>query len=196
MPPFGWVRKNTDVPNTKPRAPEACWPEIADYMTFELAGLGDFQALDSLLEDGVPVSMLEDGSAIVGDDTESFNALGVIAQLYDIDVDVATDEEIDQLFEEETHGLDDLTVAYTGNQDDLLSLTELGFDDLKPVNATTITDTASVLDDVDVMWIGSSLTFTQAQAQGSRRSPPTWPAAGASSDAVRPPTAWPTRTGC
>ena len=57
------------MPNTKPRAPEACWPEIADYMTFELAGLGDFQALDSLLEDGVPVSMLEDGSAIVGDDT-------------------------------------------------------------------------------------------------------------------------------
>jgi hypothetical protein len=142
-------------------------PAEGSYLTFELAGVSDFQALNSLLDEGVAVSVLDDGSAIVGADSETYDAIGVVAQLFDIDVDVATKAEVAQLGREDTHGLDDLTVAYTGTQDDRLSLLELGFDDIEPVTAAGINADPTVLEDVDVLWIGGSLTFDSTQTAGS-----------------------------
>ena len=58
-------------------------------------------------------------------------------------------------------------MGYTGSQDDLLSLTQLGFDDLVQLSAPTITATPAVLDDVDVLWLGSALTFNAGQSAGA-----------------------------
>ncbi len=48
----------------------------------------------------------------------------------------------------------DLNVGYVGNQDDRLSLAELGFDDLTPLTATGVNANPALLDDVDVLWVG------------------------------------------
>lgn len=146
-------------------------PSRRAYLTFELAGVNDYRALNALLEDGVPVSQLADGSAVVGADRESYDAVDDAvedaAEEFDVDFAKATKAEIGELADGTAKGLDDLTIGYTGNQDDLLSLTHLGFDDLVPVTAATITSTPSLLDDVDVLWLGSALTFTAAQTAGS-----------------------------
>jgi hypothetical protein len=67
----------------------------------------------------------------------------------------------------------DLTVAYVGNQDDRLSLLELGFDDLVPVSAAGIDSgaangTTTGLEDADVLWVGSSLDLPAGSAGRAR----------------------------
>ncbi|MFO6452598.1 MULTISPECIES: M14 family metallopeptidase [unclassified Aeromicrobium] len=135
------------------------------YLTFELAGVNDFRTLNALLEDEIPVSVLADGSAIVAA-ADAQDALEDAAQEFDVDVDKATAAEIAQLSDEATRGLKDLKVGYTGNQDDLLSLTQLGFDDLQVLTAATITANPALLDGVDVLWLGSALTFNDSQTAG------------------------------
>ncbi|MGH1563358.1 M14 family zinc carboxypeptidase [Mumia sp. DW29H23] len=142
-------------------------PERGAYLTLELAGVHDYRALNALLEDGVAVSQLADGSAIVGADKASYAAVEEVADELGVDFSEATASEVDQLRAGTAKGLDDLTVGYTGNQDDLLSLTQLGFDDLVALSAATISASPAVLDDVDVLWLGSALTFNASQAAGS-----------------------------
>ncbi|MFC6151537.1 M14 family zinc carboxypeptidase [Mumia xiangluensis] len=142
-------------------------PRRGSYLTFELAGVDDYRALNALLEDGVAVSALADGSAVVGSDRASYAAASEVADEFGTDFDAATRAELAELRSGTAKGLEDLTIGYTGTQDDLLSLTQLGFDDLVALNAATITADPAVLDDVDVLWLGSALTFNATQAAGS-----------------------------
>ncbi|MFD1825505.1 MULTISPECIES: M14 family zinc carboxypeptidase [Mumia] len=141
-------------------------PSKRAYVTFDLAGVNDYRALNALLEDGVAVSQLADGSAVVGSDRASYDAVEDVAEELDVDFEKATSAEVRQLSDGTAKGLDDLTIGYTGNQDDLLSLTQLGFDDLVPLTAATLTATPSLLVDVDVLWLGSALSFNESQAAG------------------------------
>ena len=134
------------------------------YLTFELAGVNDFRTLNALLEDGVKVSQLSDGSAIVG--AGARGALEEAAEEFDVDVEQATAADVKQLSDGTAKGLKDLTIGYTGNQDDLLSLTQLGFDDLKSLTAASITADPAILDDVDVLWLGANLSFSGSQTAG------------------------------
>jgi len=163
---FGTVTSGAFPASTKVTSGDAdgSVPQRGGYLTFDLAGVNDYRALNALLEDEVKVSQLEDGSAIVAAD--AYDELADAAQEFDIDVDKATAAEVSQLGDGTAKGLQDLTIGYTGNQDDLLSLTQLGFDDLKAVNAATITATPTILDDVDVLWLGSNLAFNDSQAAG------------------------------
>ena len=110
------------------------------------------------------VSLLEDGTRRRR--PEARGAVRDVATTYDIAVDRATRAELDGARRRGDQELDDLTVAVAGTQDDTLSLTELGFDDLVPVtSAGARPPTRRLLDDVDVLWVGSALTFTPAQAR-------------------------------
>ncbi|MDD9349896.1 M14 family metallopeptidase [Mumia sp.] len=142
-------------------------PDRGSYLTFDLAGVNDFRALNALLEDGIAASQLADGSAVVGADKETYAAVEEVAEELDVDFAEASASEVAQLRTGAAKGLEDLTVGYTGSQDDLLSLTQLGFDDLVPLSAPTITATPAVLDDVDVLWLGSALTFNAGQSAGA-----------------------------
>lgn len=157
------------LPKVRPAAGDADGdvPRQGSYLTFDLAGVNDYRALNALLEDGVAVSQLGDGSALVGADRDSYAAVEEAAEEFDVDFAKATPDEVAEVRDGTTKGLDDLTVGYTGNQDDLLSLSQLGFDDLVPLTAAALTADPSLLDDVDVVWLGSALTFTAAQAAGS-----------------------------
>ena len=144
--------------------PDGDAPAGRHHTTFDLAGVGDYQALNALLERGVRVSLLETGEAVVGPGAS--RAVRVVARTHDTPVDQATRAQVRALGDEATKQVDDLTVAVSGTQDDTLSLTELGFDDLVPATSAALTDDPTLLDDVDVLWVGSGLAFTPEQEAG------------------------------
>ncbi len=144
--------------------PLADVPAEDGFVTFDVAGVADFGALNALLEEDATVSLLADGSAVVG--PEDAALVAEVADDFDIAFEAATADDLAALSDEDTKGLEDLAIGYTGTQDDKLSLLELGFDDIVPVTSATIAADPTVLDALDVMWIGSSLTFTNAQAAG------------------------------
>ncbi|MFD6134227.1 M14 family zinc carboxypeptidase [Isoptericola sp. NPDC060257] len=134
-------------------------PHGARHVAFDVAGVEDYRALNALLEEDVPVWLLDDGRAVVG--RGDGRTVREVAREHDVPFEAATRQELRRL--DEAAELDDLTVAYAGTQDDLLSLTELGFDDLVRVTAGGIEAGAATgttgLEDADVLWVGSALTL-------------------------------------
>ncbi|AWB91818.1 M14 family metallopeptidase [Aeromicrobium chenweiae] len=145
--------------------PQASIPAKAGYLTFDVAGVADYQALNSLLEEDERVSMLADGSVVVG--PESYDTAKKVASTFDIDVEPATKADLDALDDAATKPLKDLTIAYVGTQDDKLSLQQLGFDDLVPVTANSLNADPQLIDDVDVLWVGTAFSTTDRPASGS-----------------------------
>jgi hypothetical protein len=139
-------------------------PKAGEYVNFDLAGVNDYRAVNALLDAGVKVTMIEDGSAVVA--AADAAAVAQAAQEFDVKVEAASAEDLAALKAGTAKGLKNLKIAYVGNQDDRLSLTELGFDDLVQVTAAQLTSDTALLDDVDVLWIGSALTFNGSQAAG------------------------------
>ncbi|WP_139979894.1 M14 family metallopeptidase [Nocardioides litoris] len=142
-------------PVTSLDAPTA--PVESSYTTFDLAGVSDYRVANDLLEYGVKVSMLGDGSVVV--DRAGYAAATAAAEENGVDLETADAADLAALDDATTKPLDDLSIAYVGTQDDRLSLTELGFDDLKPVTAAQLNAAGAgttQLAGVDVLWIGSS----------------------------------------
>lgn len=137
-----------------------------EYLTFDLAGVGDYQAVNELLDEGVAVTMIADGSVVIAD--ADADEVARVAQQHDVAVEAATKADLRALGEESASGLTDPKIAFVGTQDDRLSLEELGFggDDLTQVTAASLTADPASLDDVDVLWIGSGLSFTGQQSAG------------------------------
>ncbi|WP_449282739.1 M14 family zinc carboxypeptidase [Leucobacter sp.] len=156
--------------------PNLAMPENG-YLTFDLAGVADYQALNDLLGRDVAVSMLEDGSAVVAEADAA--VVSEVAATYDIAVEQATKADLAALAQPSTKGLKDLKLLYVGNQDDKLSLEELGFDDLTQVTAASIHANPALLDGVDVIWVGTNFNFSGAQAAG-RDAVQAWVDAGGS----------------
>ncbi|MET0910554.1 MAG: M14 family zinc carboxypeptidase, partial [Ilumatobacteraceae bacterium] len=134
--------------------PKASVPSKAGYLTFDVAGVADYQAVNALLEEDEPVSLLADGSVVIG--PESYDEATVIASTFDIDVAPATKADLDALDDAGTKPLTDLTIGYVGNQEDRLSLQQLGFDDLVPLTVTSLNANPGLLTGVDILWVGSS----------------------------------------
>ncbi len=133
-------------------------PDEATYTTFDVAGVADHRLLNEVLEEDVPVAMLEDGSVVV--DVAGFDVAAAAAEDLGITLEAASEEDLDALAAETTKPLSDLTVGYVGTQDDRLSLTELGFDDLVALSVTSLDADPTLLDGVDVLWVGG--TFNPA----------------------------------
>nr|WP_246304855.1 M14 family zinc carboxypeptidase [Nocardioides thalensis] len=152
----GSLPATTPVTAPKPAGPV---PAHGKHLTFDLAGVADYQALNQLLEAGVEVAMPTDGSAIVGPDDRG--ELAAVASELDIEVEAASAADLAALTAEETRFLSDLTVAYVGNQDDRLSLTELGFDDLVAVNAASVNADPTLVTGADILWIGGAFSVDQ-----------------------------------
>jgi hypothetical protein len=137
-------------------------PEGAKYLELATAGAAEYQAVNGLLDAGVPVSAFEDGSVIIrGDQRE---AALTVASKYDVSF---TASDGLRLRTEPSRGLDRLTVAYSGNQDDRVTLQRLGFSDIRLVTAATITSGEADLATADVLWVGGNLAFTGANAGGA-----------------------------
>ncbi|QGG40932.1 M14 family metallopeptidase [Aeromicrobium yanjiei] len=161
----------------KAATPQESVPAKAGYLTFDVAGVPDYQALNALLEEDARVSMLADGSVVIG--PEAYDAAKKAASAYDIDVEAATKADLDALDDEDTKALQDLTIAYVGTQDDRLSLQQLGFDDLVQVTADAVNANPQLLDGIDVLWIGTTFNTADRAASGSNPAVSFAPARGA-----------------
>jgi Zinc carboxypeptidase len=133
-------------------------------VSLDLAGVDDVQAVNDLLDRDVPVSLLADGSAVVA--AEERPAVRRAARRFGVTFTLSTPAELTALSAPETKPLDDLTIAYTGIADDTLALTQLGFDDLRAVDAAVLTDKPGILRRADVMWVGGPLEFGPGQGRG------------------------------
>jgi hypothetical protein len=137
-------------------------PREARYVRFDLAGVADHRTLNYLLGQGVAVRLTADGSAVVG--PHGRRAARDAAHRYGVDFAPAARADY-----RAGEPAEDLTIAYTGNQDDRLSLLALGFDDLVAVSASGIEAGASAgtvtgLERADVLWVGSSLRLSAGSA--------------------------------
>ena len=138
-------------------------PVKGSYLELDTSGVADYQAINALVEADVPVSVFEDGTVILGPDDESYDAARDVVDAYGVQFTASTGE---RLFTEESKGLADLTIGYTGTQDDRVSLTKLGFKNLVLMTSATINSGVVDLTKVDALWIGSALTFSGAQTAG------------------------------
>ncbi len=150
-------------------------PKKSPYVAFEVAGVEDYRALNAILETGAPVWLLDDGRAVVG--PEGLGAAADAVVSYDIPFEAASAAEV-----ADATPVDDLTIAVAGTQDDVLALTELGFDDLVRVTAAGVqagvaTGTTG-LEGADVLWVGSS--FSLAAGSTGRAYVQSWVDAGGS----------------
>lgn len=148
--------------------PTGTAPRSQRHLAFPVAGLPDFQALNALLEEGVGVSLLEDGTAVVG--PRGAALARELAVSHGVDFAAATGAQTAALDDAGTKGLADLTVGYVGNQDDALSLAELGFDDLVKLDPAKVD--AATLDPLDVLWVGTA--FNPAAGSAARTAVEGW----------------------
>ncbi|MGI9821916.1 M14 family zinc carboxypeptidase [Agromyces sp. Marseille-Q5079] len=144
-------------------APTGFVPAVGAYLELATSGVAEYQAVNELLEAGIAVTAFEDGSVILGADSATRSAASDVADAYGV---AFTESDGSRLATEESVELEDLTVGYTGTQDERVTLGKLGFDDLVPVTSATLTSGAVALDDVDVLWVGANLAFNASQAAG------------------------------
>ncbi|NUT57555.1 MAG: peptidase M14, partial [Agromyces sp.] len=144
-------------------APTGSVPAQGSYLELATSGVAEYQAVNALLDAGIPVSAFEDGSVILGPDAASYAAASDAADEFGV---AFTASDGSRLATEESTGLDELTVAYSGSQDERISLGKLGFDDLRQVTSANLTSGQVQLDDVDVLWVGANLAFNANQAAG------------------------------
>lgn len=144
-------------------APTGAVPEGA-YLELATAGAAEYQAVNALLDAGVAVSAFENGDVIVRGSDRA--AAQVVADAYGV---AFTASDGMRLRAEASRGLDRLTVAYSGNQDDRVTLQRLGFTDIRLVTAATIASGEADLSQADVLWVGGNLAFTGGNAGGADR---------------------------
>lgn len=151
-------------------------PRKATYAAFEVAGVEDYRALNTLLDAGAPVWLLDDGRAVVG--PEGRAAAAAVVKSHDIAFHAASSADIAALGD--ATELEDLTIAVAGTQDDVLALAELGFTDVVRVTAAGVqagvaTGTTG-LETADVLWVGSA--FSLAAGSTGRAYVQSWVDAG------------------
>ncbi|MEV8339184.1 M14 family zinc carboxypeptidase [Leucobacter sp. NPDC077196] len=145
-------------------APTGVLPEEAGYLELATPGAAEYQAINVLLEQGVAVSSFADGSVIIGGDETTRAAALAVADAYGVQFTATTGV---RLLTETSTALKALRVAYSGNQDDRVTLSRLGFTDQVRVDAASLTADPTLLDDVDVLWVGGNLAFAAEQTAGA-----------------------------
>lgn len=138
-------------------------PAEGSYLELAMAGVAEYQAVNALLDAGVAVSAFDDGSVILGRDAASHAAAVAVVDEFGVSF---TASDGSRLLAEGSSGLDELRVAYSGSQDERVTLGKLGFDDIVQVTSANLTSGAVSLADVDVLWVGANLSFSASQTAG------------------------------
>lgn len=139
-------------------------PDAAGYLTFEPRGVADWQAVNALLAEGVALSQLPNGSIVVGDDPDSRAAASEAAAVFGVDFALSDGREIR---DGESTALRAVRIGYVGDAADRDALTKLGFVDLVPVTNVALASGAVDLSTVDLLYIGTGLSFNQSQTAGA-----------------------------
>jgi hypothetical protein len=138
-------------------------PAGAGSLTFEPRGVADWQAINALLAAGVTLSQLPDGTVVVGADARSREAAALAASVFGVDFELGGAAATD------TTELRSVRIGYVGDAGDRDALTKLGFTGLVPVTAATLAAGEVDLSAVDVLYVGTGLSFTPEEQAGADR---------------------------
>ncbi len=141
-------------------------PDGPGYLTFEPRGVADWQAVNALLAEGVALSQVTDGTIVVGADETSRTAAREAAAVFGVDF-VLSDGR--PLRDGESTALALTKVGYVGDAGDRDALIKLGFPTPVAVSAAAVTSGDVDLGAIDVLYIGTGLSFTQAQSAGAEK---------------------------
>jgi hypothetical protein len=156
-------------------SPTGTLPVEGSYLELETSGVAEYQAINALLDADVAVSVFDDGSVILGPDAATRVAAAAVVADYGVEFESSTGE---RLRDEESRGLSDIRVGYSGAQDDRQALQKMGFTDLVAVTSATITSGAVDLSAIDVLWIGSNLNFNPTTQVAGKTAVEAYVAAG------------------
>ncbi|MDQ1138526.1 hypothetical protein QE410_003325 [Microbacterium sp. SORGH_AS 1204] len=137
-------------------------PTGAGSLAFEPRGVADWQAVNGLLAYGIPLSQLSDGTIVLGSGATARAAAELAADLFGVDFELVTGAQ-------DGTELRSVRIGYVGDAGDRDALTELGFTGLVPVTATALVAGEVDLSSVDVLYVGTGLSFTAEQQAGADR---------------------------
>ncbi|MFH5821066.1 M14 family zinc carboxypeptidase [Georgenia sp. AZ-5] len=136
------------------------------HLRVQVGGAAEVTAVNALLDAGVRVTATGDGAVVVR--PEDAAAARPVLAVHGVTA-TRTDA---RALRGPTKPLADLRVGYTSaaayGGEDLLTLTELGFDAVR-VTAQNLSDGGVDLAEVDVLWLGAPLRFGPGQEAGRRQ---------------------------
>ena len=130
-------------------------PTGLGYLNFSLDGVDDFRGLNYLLGQNIPVSLVGTNTAVVGNDAATHAAAETAAATYGVAFTATPGTE---LAGTNVKPLKKLSLGYTGTQDDLYSLRQLGFgaDQLTLISTAAVQAGTIDLNTFDVLWLGAA----------------------------------------
>lgn len=128
----------------------AAFPAGAEYVSLSLDGVAEIQAMNALLEVGVPIADVGDGTFVIGRD--GLAAAASASEVFDVEFTVTDGYE---LLDDDVTAATALTVGYT-SVDAGLALDDMGFETVQVSNS--FTDYGSL----DVLLVNSNLNATPA----------------------------------
>lgn len=144
-------------------------PDGTSYLAFEPRGVADYQAVNALLDAGVPVSQLPDGTIVLGPDAATREVAEQLAASFGVDFTAVDGRAIR---DGESTALRRVRVGYVGGSFERDALTKLGFTDLVEVSWWGLVSGATDLTAVDLLYVGGWLGFDTndpAQVDGEKR---------------------------
>ena len=141
--------------------PTGTIPAGLGYLSFSLDGVDDFRGLNYLLNQGIPVSLVGTNTAVVGNDEATHTAAAVAASDYGIAFTATSGTELSG---PNVKPLKKLNVGYTGTQDDLYSLRQMGFapSQLTLISVPLVQAGTIDLNSFDVLWLGAAFAPTSS----------------------------------
>lgn len=144
--------------------PTGSFPQDADYVRLELAGVAAVQAVNAVLAGGAAVADLGDGTVLVGPD--GLAAAETASETYGV---AFTADDGTALTGDDVRGLAPLRVGFTSTAgyagEDELALRALGFADPVRVTAQGLAAGEVDLADIDVLWLGAPLGEDETAVQ-------------------------------
>lgn len=137
-------------------------PAGAGSLAFEPRGVADWQAVNGLLAYGVPLTQQSDGTIVLGSGATARAAAELAADLFGVDFMLVPGTQ-------DGTELRSVRVGYVGDAGDRDALTKLGFTGLVPVTAAALAAGEVDLSSVDVLYVGTGLSFTPEQQAGADR---------------------------
>jgi hypothetical protein len=144
-------------------------PDAQSYLAFEPRGEDDYQAVNALLNAGIPVSQLSDGTIVLGPDGATREVATQLAASFGVDFTSVDGREIR---DGDSTALRRVRVGFVGGSFERDALRALGFTDAVEVSTWNVSSGDVDLDDIDLLYVGGWIGFDTndpVQAVGDQR---------------------------
>ncbi|MGN7969933.1 M14 family zinc carboxypeptidase [Microbacterium sp. 22296] len=133
-------------------------------LSFQPRGVADWQAVNALLAAGVPLTQRTNGFIEVSGDAATRVLLEEAAATFGVDFRLSGWSPVEGSIE-----LKSVRIGYVGDAGDRDALTKVGFTGLVPVTAAALTAGEVDLSTIDLLYVGTGLSFTPEEQAGADR---------------------------